>query len=260
MRAYPERQSQEEKRKRCSYSRSRAFYSLQDHRVGKASPELEGGAAMCRRAQQRAGVAEVLHPSRGCQRRATKESDLCDPNPAAVREFRMCSRSADIAPELPACFPRSNQLSVASVQLVEWRQERRKAPQFGSYATGYPGKQDVGPGWLGWARAWGVLTLYCRASTSCGVPERGWGSGGCIHTPGRWANKPVGIVFADSRNRVQSAAIELCPPERAGGRSVCLYTYYCSLCQQKLVFDFIQVNPSRKPQPKELLSVHGTFL
>lgn len=42
-----------------------------------------------------------------------------------------------------------------------------------------------------------------------------------------------------------------CTLEGAGGRSMCLITCFCCLCHQKLIFDFVHINPSSKPQPKE---------
>lgn len=86
LRAYPERQSQEKKRKMSS---SQGAEHLNLRRVTRGKSQTR--ELLRRRSRVRAncaatGIAEFLHPSRGCQRRATKKGDLCDPNPAAVRK------------------------------------------------------------------------------------------------------------------------------------------------------------------------------
>lgn len=164
----------------------------------------------------------------------------------------MCSRSADVAAKLPACFPRSNQLSLASVQLVEGREERRKPRRFGSYATAYPGKQR---GCVLWVIALSKSLERSHPLLSCFQPP--------LVSPS--VDEQVEDAFPHKEDE-QAKHWRLCshragtdcslqpmsksPLETAGGRSICLCTYYCCLCHQKLVFDSVHIIPSRKPQLK----------
>lgn len=161
----------------------------------------------------------------------------------------MCRHSADVAAKPPACFPRSNQLSLASERPpVERREERRKPRRFGSYAAANPGKQRGCVLWMtalskSMERSHPLLSCFQPPSVSLSVDEQ------------------VEDAFPHKEDE-QTKLWRLCS-HRAGAdcslrqlikspleRATC-HAPINVVCVTKLVFDFVRFIPSRKPQLKE---------